>query len=122
MIRIPGPGRMEARVVDGAANPYLSCAAILAAGMDGIANQIDPGVPNYGNFYEASEEDLRERKIAFLPATLAEAIDAFEADPVIRSALGEDFSKYYAGVKREEWRLYHQHVGEWEREQFLKTF
>ena len=122
MIRIPGPGRMEARVVDGAANPYLSCAAMLAAGLDGIANQIDPGVPNYGNFYEASEEELRQRKIAFLPATLSEAIDAFEADPVIKSALGEEFSAYYAGVKREEWRQYHQHVSEWEREQFLKTF
>jgi len=122
MIRIPGPGRMETRVVDGAANTYLACAVMLAAGMDGISNKIDPGPPNYGNLYEASEEHLRERKIGFLPSTLSEAIDALEADPVIQSALGEDFSAYYVRVKREEWRQYHQHVGEWEREQFLKMF
>jgi glutamine synthetase len=122
MIRIPAKGRMEVRTVDGAANPYLTCAAMVAAGMDGIANRIDPGDPNWDNLYEASEESLRKREISFLPATLSEAIDALEADPVIRTALGEEFSAYYARVKREEWRQYHQHVGEWERERFLNTY
>src|SRR5581483_7589636 len=71
MIRIPGPGRIELRVVDGAANPYLSCAAILGAGLDGIANHIDPGPANHSNLYETSEKELAARQIGFLPTTLA---------------------------------------------------
>src|SRR5581483_3836565 len=76
MIRIPAPGRLEIRVVDGAANPYLALAAILAAGLDGIAKKADPGPPNDGNLYEAPEEELLRRKIGFLPTTLSEALDA----------------------------------------------
>lgn len=74
MIRIPGPGRTELRVVDGAANPYLAFAAVLGAGLDGIANQIDPGLANHANLYEASERELAERQIGLLPTTLAEAL------------------------------------------------
>lgn len=122
MIRIPAPGRFETRIIDGAANPYLACAAMLAAGMDGIANQIDPGPPNEGNLYELSEEELRRRKIDFLPATLHEALDAFENDPVVRSALGDEYSCYYLRLKREEWRQYHQNVSQWERDLYLKTY
>ena len=70
MIRIPGPGRIENRAVDGAANPYLAAAAMLAAGLDGIANKIDPGPANHGNLYEMPEEEWRQRNIGFLPTTL----------------------------------------------------
>ncbi len=122
MIRIPGPGRFETRVVDGAANPYLACAAMLAAGMDGIEKQMDPGAPNHSNLYETPEDELKRRNIGFLPTTLSEAIDAFDQDTVLHAELGEDFSAYYVRVKREEWRQYHQHVSQWERDQFLKIF
>ena len=67
MIRIPGPGRLENRAVDGAVNPYLSCATMLAAGLDGIENKIDPGEKNNDNLYEVPEEELRRRGIEFLP-------------------------------------------------------
>jgi glutamine synthetase len=122
MIRIPGAGRIENRVVDGAANPYLASAAMLAAGLDGIEKKIDPGPPNSDNLYEMPEEELRRRNIAFLPTTLKEAVDCFEHDSVLQQALGRDYAAYYAGVKREEWRQYHQSVSSWEREQYLKTY
>ncbi|MFN7996253.1 MAG: type III glutamate--ammonia ligase [Bryobacteraceae bacterium] len=122
MIRIPGPGRIELRVVDGAANPYLSFAAILGAGLDGIANQIDPGPANHSNLYETSEKELAARQIGFLPTTLAEALDAFEADPVVQESLGAEFSCNYVKVKRDEWRQYNTAVSQWELDQYLPNF
>ena len=61
MIRVPGPGRMENRTADGAANPYLAFAATLAAGLDGIENKIDPGTRNDENLYEMPLDELRSR-------------------------------------------------------------
>ncbi|MBM3734303.1 MAG: type III glutamate--ammonia ligase [Acidobacteria bacterium] len=119
MIRVPGPGRIEVRVVDGAANPYLTPAALLAAGLDGIDRQLDPGPPNTANLYEASEEYLVSRKIDFLPATLAEALDAFAEDSVLRGALGEEYAAYYLAVKRREWNAYHESVSAWETDRYL---
>jgi glutamine synthetase len=95
---------------------------MLAAGLDGIENKIDPGQANSENLYEMPEEELRRRNIAFLPTTLREAIDCFEQDEVVQEALGKDYAAYYASVKREEWRQYHQSISQWEREQYLKTF
>ena len=72
MIRLPGPGRIENRCVNGAANPYLACAAILAAGLDGIENKIDPGTANSENLYEMSaQQDLRRHNITFMRTTPA---------------------------------------------------
>ena len=62
MVRIPAPGRFEIRVVDGAANPYLAFAGIIAAGLDGIAQKIDPGPVNRDNLYEVPEEELLTRE------------------------------------------------------------
>ncbi|HTV53716.1 MAG TPA: type III glutamate--ammonia ligase [Terriglobia bacterium] len=122
MIRIPGPGRIEDRAIDGAANPYLACAAILAAGMDGIENKVDPGVSNTSNLYEVPKEELDRRGIRLLPTTLRQAIDAFEEDHVIREGLGADFASYYAAIKSEEWSHYHQSVSQWEIDRYLMTF
>jgi glutamine synthetase len=122
MIRIPGPGRIENRMVDGAANPYLACAAMLAAGLDGIERQIDPGEANHCNLYELSEEELRRRKISFLPTTLREALECFAHDDVIRSALGSDYSDYFIECKQEEWRQYHQSISRWEIDHYLLTY
>ena len=119
MIRIPGPGRIEVRVVDGAANPYLAPVALLAAGLDGIDQRMDPGAPNTANLYEASEEYLASRQICCLPGTLAEALDAFAEDRVLREALGEDYAAYYLAVKRLEWSAYHQSVSDWETDRYL---
>jgi glutamine synthetase len=122
MIRIPGPGRIENRVADGAANPYLATAVMLAAGLDGIEKKIDPGKPNSDNLYEMPEQELRRRNITFLPTTLQEAIDCFERDEVLHQALGKEYAAYYVNVKREEWRQYHQSVSQWERDHYLKAY
>lgn len=122
MIRIPGPGRIECRAVDGSANPYLAAAALLAAGLDGIDRQIDPGPRNDDNLYEVPEETLRERGIRFLPTTLCEAVDALEQDEVLKAALGETYADYYIQVKRGEWKRYHDHVSAWEIESYLGVY
>ena len=122
MIRLPAPGRVENRVVDGAANPYLASAAILGAGLDGIENKIEPGVANTSNLYEASEDELARHGITFLPTTLREALDCLEEDMVVKEALGAEYAAYYIGVKGEEWRQYHQSVSQWEIDNYLMTF
>lgn len=122
MIRIPGPGRIEDRAVDGAANPYLACAAILACGMQGIEHRIDPGASNTSNLYEVPREELASRGIRVLPSTLRDALDCLERDVVIREGLGDDFASYYLAVKAEEWRQYHQSVSQWEIDRYLITF
>lgn len=122
MIRIPGPGRLEFRASDGAGNPYLSAAAMLAAGMDGIEKQLDPGPRNDDNLYEASEEELKRRGIGWLPSTLNDAIDALEADTVMQAALGEAYAADYILSKRDEWRRYHETVSAWEIDNYLGVY
>lgn len=122
MIRIPGPGRIEARSVDGAANPYLACTALLAAGLDGIDHRIDPGEANHDNLYELPEEELRRRNIGFLPTTLREALDCLQHDEVLTRALGIGYADYYVRVKLEEWRNYHQTISRWELDHYLVNF
>ena len=122
MIRIPGPGRIENRAVDGSANPYLSCAAMLAAGLDGIENKIDPGTRNSDNLYEVEEEELTRRGIDFLPSTLKEAIEHFAANEVMKQAFGPEYADYYVQVKQNEWQQYHQIVDQWERDRYLPVY
>ncbi len=119
MIRVPGPGRIEKRTVDGAANPYLAVTAILAAGLDGIENQIDPGPRFDENTYAYTVEELQNRGIRVLPANLNEALDELEADEVLGEALGSDYMRLYLQVKRREWDEYHNTVSDWEVERYL---
>lgn len=122
MIRIPAPGRIENRLGDGAANPYLAATVLLAAGLDGIENQIDPGEQNVDNLYEVPEDELNRRGIDALPTTLSEAVAALEIDDVIKEALGTEYADYYIQVKREEWREYHLSVSQWEKEKYLAVY
>jgi glutamine synthetase len=122
MIRIPGPGRVEYRAMDGAANPYLASAVLLAAGLDGIARELDPGSGNSDNLYETSMQDLAARGIGLLPTTLSEALDALEQDDVVKSALGEEYADYYIQVKRAEWQQYHETVSPWEIDAYLGLY
>ena len=119
MIRIPGPGRIENRCVDGAANAYLACTTMLAAGLDGIEKEMDPGTRNDDNLYEIAEGELERRGIEFLPSTLKDALDRLEEDEVIIEALGREYAEYYIEVKREEWRSYHQSISQWELDRYL---
>lgn len=122
MIRIPGPGRIENRIIDGAANPYLAATVLLAAGLDGVKNKIDPGSKNTRNMYEVPEEELIRDSIEFLPTTLKDAIDHFEADEVLRDALGQEYSEMYIRVKREEWNAYHRSVSQWELDNYITLY
>lgn len=122
MIRIPGPGRIENRIVDGAANPYLAATALLAAGLDGVKNKIDPGQKNTRNLYAVPEAQLQADGIAFLPTTLKDAIDEFEKNDVLRTALGQDFSTMYIRAKRDEWNAYHRFVSQWELDNYIATY
>lgn len=119
MIRVPGPGRIEKRTVDGAANPYLAVAGIIAAGLDGIANRVDPGPKFEGNAYAFTVEQLLERGYKLLPSNLSEALDELEADEVLTAALGEEYIKLYLRAKRREWDEYHNTVSQWEVDRYL---
>jgi glutamine synthetase len=123
MLRIPAPGRIEDRTVDGAANPYLAAAAVLAAGLDGIESEAPAGEPNADNLFARSYADLTSQGLRALPANLLEAIDELERDEVLRAALGrgrgEDYLDYYARVKRDEWYRYHEQVTAWEVNEYL---
>jgi glutamine synthetase len=120
MIRIP-KGRLELRLPDGAANPYLATAAVIAAGLDGIDRQLDPGVPQNTNLYEWSEQALADAGIGLLPQNLGSALDALEADPLICDALGP-VSQEFLKLKRMEWLEYQRHVSDWEIKQYLEFF
>jgi glutamine synthetase len=120
MVRIPG-GRLELRLADGSCNPYLATAAAIAAGLDGIERQIDPGEPHNINLYDLSDTQLKEKNIGILPQNLKEAIDALEADEVIKGALGV-LADEFIELKRMEWVEYMRHVSEWEVERYLEFF
>ncbi len=123
MLRVPAPGRIEDRTVDGACNPYLAATAILAAGLDGIENRLDPGEPNADNLYALDYEELRRRGLQTLPANLLEATHELKYDEVLREAFGrgrdEDYVDYFIRVKRAEWDRYHEQVTPWEIQEYL---
>jgi glutamine synthetase len=126
MLRIPGPGRVEDRTIDGSCNPYLAATAVLAAGLDGIENRIDPGEPNAENLYAIPYAELRDRGLETVPMNLLDALLELERDDVLREALGrgrdEDYLDYYIRVKRDEWNRYHEQVTPWEIKEYLTRF
>jgi glutamine synthetase len=121
MLRIPrGGGRVECRAADSANNPYLGAAIMLAAGLEGIREGLDPGEPNRDNLYRLSDTELADRTIGWLPRSLGEAIDALEADPLARSVFGDVMFESYVAEKRAEWDSYTAHVSAWETERYLR--
>jgi glutamine synthetase len=126
MIRIPAPGRFEDRTMDGALNPYLAATAVLAAGLDGIENKLDPGQANMGNMYETSEEERALRGIDVLPTNLLDATRNLERDDVLREAFGKtpdgDYLDYFVKVKQREWKEYHDQVTDCEVKNYLALF
>jgi len=121
MVRIPF-GHLELRLADSSCNPYLAGAAMIAAGLDGIERELDPGPPHNVNFYEMSDKDLRKHKIKLLPQNLGEALDALEADKRLTAALGEEIVGEFLEVKRMEWVEYLRHVSDWEVERYLEFY
>ncbi len=122
-VRVPaGGGRCESRNADGSVNPYLAAALVLAAGLEGIRERIDPGQPNEDNLYAISEAERLRRGIAFLPQTLQEAVQAFADDPFIAETLGRPLRDEFIRYKSEEWRDYHQTVSAWETARYSAMF
>jgi glutamine synthetase len=122
-VRVPaGGGRCESRNADGAVNPYLAATLALAAGLDGVRNKIDPGLPNEDNLYAMSEADRRARGIDFLPQTLHEAVAAFAADPLVEATLGRELRDEFILYKTNEWEAYHLAISPWEVERYSHLF
>jgi glutamine synthetase len=109
--------------VSGAVNPYLGMAAFIAAGLDGLRRKLDPGEPNIGkNMYTLTLDDVERGKVSVIPQSLAEAIAAFEGDPVIQGGLGPELAAEFIKVKRQEWVRYHNTVSRWEIDRYLTLF
>ncbi len=128
LIRVPGHGqqmesatRLELRCPDPSSNPYLTFAAMLAAGLDGIERDLTPPPPVNEDVYDFSERDLRKRDIDVLPGTLAEALDELKQDKVILGALGPDIAEAFLRAKGAEWNEYRIQVTSWELERYLET-
>ena len=117
-----GGGRVECRTADAACNPYLGAALVLAAGLEGIRERLDPGEPHHDNLYELSEEQFAARGICELPRTLDEAVKAFAADPFVEEVLGTELRNEFITYKSEEWRQYHQRVSQWEVDTYARMF
>ena len=115
MIRIPDGGRFEFRLADGAANPYLLQAGLLAAGLDGIRQRRDPGQRLDINMYT---DGHAVEGVKRLPLNLLDALRALEASPVLNEALGA-FVPSYLKLKRQEWDDYCRHLTQWERDTTL---
>jgi glutamine synthetase len=126
MLRVPGPGRIEDRTVDGSCNPYLAATALLAAGLDGIERGLDPGAPNSLNLYESTAEQRSELGIELLPANLLDATRELERCDVLRGALGKtrggDYVDYFIEVKRREWQEAHEQITQWELDRYLQLY
>jgi glutamine synthetase len=126
LIRVPerrGTGtRVEVRMPDPSANPYLALAVMLAAGLDGIATSADYREPVDTNIFEMSHREKRRLRIDDLPHDLNEACDELEKDDVILEALGEHVSRHFLQAKREEWREYITQVHGWEVERYLLKY
>ena len=116
MVRVPGPGRFELRLADGAANPYLLQAAIIAAGRSGLESGADPGPRLDIDMYAESQKAPDARK---LPLNLLDAIRAFDADEALKARLGPEFAAAYVKMKGQEWDSFVSHFSSWERENTL---
>jgi glutamine synthetase len=123
MCRLPANRRaLELRTADSGCNYYLVTALTLAAGLEGIREELDPGEPVNADTYKIMEDPERRDSLQRLPRTLGEAIEAFERDELAREVLGTEFHKTFVEYKGGEWETYNTIVTEWEREQYLRLW
>ncbi|MEM9434412.1 MAG: type III glutamate--ammonia ligase [Pseudomonadota bacterium] len=116
MVRVPGPGRFELRLPDGAANPYLLQAVIIAAGLSGLQSQADPGKRHDIDMYA---EGHKVRGAPRLPLNLLDALRAYDKDKALKAAMGAEFSASYIKMKMQEWTSYVSHFSQWEKDNTL---
>ena len=127
MIRIPSrmtgnSTRIELRSPDSSANPYLTIALCLAAGLDGIENKIEPPMAVDADINEMTAEERKELGIIKLPGTLVEALEEFKKDTFIRESLGDAAFEKYLIIKEKEWNDYNTKVSEWELKEYLNRY
>ncbi len=116
MVRVPGPGRFELRLPDGAANPYLLQAVIIAAGLDGIRSKADPGKRHDIDMYA---EGHKVRGAPKLPLNMLDALREFDKDVSLKQTMGAEFSAAYLKLKHQEWNSFVSHFTAWERDHTL---
>lgn len=116
MVRVPGPGRFELRLPDGAANPYLMQAVILAAGIDGVRTKADPGRRYDIDMYQMGHTVKNAPK---LPLNMLDALREYDKDKTLKSMMGDEFSAAYLKLKHKEWDSYASHFSRWETENTL---
>jgi glutamine synthetase len=126
LIRIParrGAGtRVELRMPDPSANPYLALAVQLAAGLDGVETRAESREPVDTNIWEMSHREKRRLRIDDLPHNLDEACDELERDRVMMAALGDHVATHFLEAKRQEWRDYIIQVSRWELDNYLAKY
>jgi glutamine synthetase len=114
-VRVPAErgraARLESRLADGSASAYLTSAAHIFAGVDGVERGLDPG-PATESIYEPPVERPT------VPFSLGEALDALDADTFMRAALGEQFVQAFLAIKRNEWRRFQLAVTDWELREY----
>jgi len=116
MVRIPDEGRIEFRLGDGAANPYLLQAVLLAAGLHGIDAGMDPGKRLDIDMYSEGHKARGAKK---LPLNLLDALRVFNRDKTLKAAMGTEFSEAFLKLKHDEWNRYAGHLSQWERDATL---
>ncbi len=120
MIRVPDPGRFELRLMDGSSNPYLLQAAVIAAGLDGLSNKIDPGEPLYCNMYT---DHKNYPNLQRLPDELEDSLENLEESKSLKEAFGEKVITSYIKLKKLELESFSKEerfdknspVSDWER-------
>ncbi|MAM62257.1 type III glutamate--ammonia ligase [Maritimibacter sp. UBA3975] len=116
MVRVPGPGRFELRLPDGATNPYLLQAVIIAAGLSGIKSKADPGKRYDIDMYAEGHTVTDAPR---LPLNMLDAVRAFDNDAELKSMLGDGFAASYVKMKHQEWNSFVSHFSRWEKENTL---
>jgi glutamine synthetase type III len=116
LIRIPESGRFECRMVDGSANLYLVMAGLLAAGLEGMEKQLDPGQRIDENLFARGEEFST---LETIPQSLHEAILAFKADSLLMETLGEMGTRTFLDFKTKEWNDFNGQITHWEMAKYV---
>jgi glutamine synthetase len=123
MLRMPqGRNCIENRATDPSCNIYIALAMTLGAALDGIEQELDPGEPTLHNLYELSDAERIASGIELLPQSLADAVAAFDADPLSEQVLGPELKRAFMRLKLAEWADYMRHVSDWDRDRYLHFF
>jgi glutamine synthetase len=117
-VRVATGGRFEYRGVDSSCNPYMTTAALLQAGLDGVRRKLDPGPPQQGNTYELLQQGAQIERV---PESLGAALNALAQDELIQAAIPGRLYKVFDWYKRDEWERYLAAVTDWERDEYLEV-